>query len=231
MAMIENESLYWCDFQKINNKWITRQLPALDFIFWKKKHCVFSGLWVKYFILQHKCFPYNPSALEMSRQRERMAKWDVDLPSYFANAFIHVLVSVENQRLQKFPGLRAKPDWGRNRRRTSNLIESLHDVEIDADSDLLSICTDNEGVRDLPWSCLTFVSCVMENNLRALVQANRSCCIAPWIQLRVRGAQMAVFMCFLCWLACCWVWCGLQRGEVKRTNTFLLKILLWSEHF
>lgn len=25
---------------------------------------------------------------------------------------------------------------------------------------MLSICTDNEGVQDLPWSCLTFVSCV-----------------------------------------------------------------------
>lgn len=42
---------------------------------------------------------------------------------------------------------------------------------------------------------------------------------------------MAVFMCFLCWLACCWVWCGLQRGEVKRTNTFLLKIPLWTQEF
>lgn len=76
------------------------------------------------------------------------------------------------------------------------------------------------------WSCLTFVSCVTGNSLRVLVQADRSCCIALWIQLRVGGAQMAVFMCFLCWLACCWVWCGLQRGEVKRTNTFLLEIPL-----
>lgn len=99
------------------------------------------------------------------------------------------------------------------------------------DNDLLLICTDNDGVWDLLWSCWTFVSCVIENSLRVLVQANRSCCIALWIQLRVGGAQMAVFMCFLCWLAFCWVWCGLQRGEAKRTNTFLLKILLQSEHF
>lgn len=53
-------------------------------------------------------------------------------------------------------------------------------LEMDAaNSDLLLICTDNEGVRDLLGSCLTFVSCAIENSLRVLVQANRSCCIAP----------------------------------------------------
>lgn len=93
------------------------------------------------------------------------------------------------------------------------------------------MCADKEDEQSLLWSCLTFVSCVMGNSLRVLVQPHWSCCIALWIQLGVGGAQMAVFMCFLCWLACCWVWCGLQRGEVKRTNTFLLKIPLWTQEF
>lgn len=64
------------------------------------------------------------------------------------------------------------------------------------------------------WSCLTFVSCVIENSLRVLVQANRSCCIAPWIQLRVGGAQMTVFLCVFCagWPA---VGCGVACSEVK----------------
>lgn len=53
-------------------------------------------------------------------------------------------------------------------------------LKMDAeDNDLLLICTDNDGARDLLWSCLTFVSCVIENSLRVLVQADRSCCIAP----------------------------------------------------
>lgn len=67
---------------------------------------------------------------------------------------------------------------GCNRRRTLNLTKSL--LEMDAeDNDLLLIGIDNEGVRDLLWSCMTFVSCVIENSLMVLVQANRSCCIAP----------------------------------------------------
>lgn len=231
--MIESKCL-WCHFQKtlrITNKWTTIRLSSSGLYFWEP-YWVCSGLWVIQFILlQHKCFCYNPSPLETSRQRGRTPKWDVDQPSYFAKAFT-VLLSVENQGLQNCSGWRAKEDWGCNRRRTLNLTKSLLEMNAE-DNDLLLICADSEGVRGLLWSCLTFVSCVIENSLKVLVQANRSCCIAPWIQLRVRGAQMAVFfsVCFLCCVACCWVWCGLQRGEIKRTNTFLLRIPLWSEHF
>lgn len=166
----------------------------------------------------------------MSRQRERMPN-EMLICLHILPVLLLCYCQGKIGRLQKCSGWRAKRDWGWVRKRTINLTESLLDVEIDADSDLLLLCTDNKGVKDLLLSCLKFVNCVRENSFRVLVQANRSCCIAPWIQLRVGGAQMAVFMCFLCWLACCWVWCGLQRGEVKHTNTFLFKILLWSGHF
>lgn len=132
----------------------------------------------------------------MSRQRKRMPRWDVDLPSYSASAFIRVLLSVENEGLQKSSGQRAKQDRGCSERRTWNSMESLLDVKTDVDGDVLSICTDKKAAWDILWSCFTYVSCVIENSLRVSVQAERSCCIAPWIQLRVGGAQMAVFYVF-----------------------------------
>lgn len=92
----------------------------------------------------------------------------------------------------------------------------------------LEVCTAH--LAQSGSTCVTF-TCATETSVRVWVQAQWSCCIAPWNQLRVRGARMAAFYVFSVLAGCCWVWCGLQRGEARRTNTFLIKIPLWSEHF
>lgn len=94
----------------------------------------------------------------------------------------------------------------------------------------MQICPDNEDVQELLWSCLTFVGFVMENSLRALVQAKSVMLHSSLNPIKSRKGPNDCFYVFSVLAGLLLGVVGLQRGEVKRTNTFLFEIPLWSVH-
>lgn len=151
----------------MNNNTITTS--GLYFLANPAEYFLACGLYISFCCLQHKCFCYNPSS-DVQTMRE-----DANQMLICPHILPMLLQYYCQREIRSFINAWRK---SKERLRTLNLTKSL--LEMDAeDNDLLLFCTDNEGVRGFLWSCLTFVHCVIENSLRVLVQADRSCCIAP----------------------------------------------------